>query len=281
MELWFPPADSHEFEQAIPPNEHAVHYESTYFVTTSRGWLKGLERLWLTNDAGLTWSPVRGDISFPIGFYGRKGSAAGRSPGGLTNCYRQLRRNVDRVWLPSAVSSGLPTRSPFFLDARTGWITVATYDEFHRPAEEGIAKTEDGGCTWKTLWWDPTPEERLLTAQFVDKSFGWVGGIRGRLLETRDSGLHWQGILLPGPEFYLEDFYLLDRKRGWVLGNFQSTFYYTLDAGEHWQIVGKSDLVEDQGAAHGIPAAWGAGLLENACCPSLLSQIELLCFFSQ
>lgn len=253
----FPRPGSHLFEDTIPANG-----QQALFVTENRGWLSGLERVWATDDAGLTWSPVfDGRIGMP-GFYRSHGWVAVSDGRSVRN---YVSEDLGKTWAHCGSEWKLPEDAPFssisLVDEHTGWITIASYDGQTRPVDQGVAKTEDGGCTWKLLWWDPVPQPRLFGIQFIDKAFGWVGEDRGNLLETRDGGLRWRAILLPGPGFYLQSFHLVDRKKAWVLGNYYRSLYFTLDGGAHWQAVSESDLRENRGAAREIPASWGEGLL--------------------
>jgi len=245
----------------IPPvsDQFDPHFVTSHFVTSRRGWLNGTRYIWQTNDGGSTWSPLFAGHFHMIGFSGNSGYMA---VGDDESARNYITRNGGETW--SACGSWqlrqvAPLASVSFVSDRKGWITVARYDERRRPIDQGVAKTEDGGCTWTTLWWNPGPGERLGPIRFVDETFGWLGIDRGRLLVTRDGGEHWQTIQLPGPEFYLEDTYLIDRQRGWISGSPRPGLYYTIDSGRHWRLVSESDVRTRRGAAQNIPPLWGTG----------------------
>jgi photosystem II stability/assembly factor-like uncharacterized protein len=132
-------------------------------------------------------------------------------------------------------------------------------DERRRPLQNGVARTTDGGCSWRILWWSPT-SERLGNIAFIDSTFGWMTSGQ-RLLESRTGGTRWQTVKPPRSDFYIESAYLVDRSRGWVIGSPAPGLYYTNDGGTHWSAVSDSDLRENRGVAREIPTGWGEGLL--------------------
>jgi photosystem II stability/assembly factor-like uncharacterized protein len=256
----FPPADTHEFERNIPPN-----FQKAAFVNSRRGWLSVLGRVWVTNDAGTTWSPLFDGTIRGFDFSGNTGWMA-------IDKYHSVDRSIETyvtrdqgaTWSKCGSSWKIPGVAPFSLtliDEHTGWGNIAKFDARGRAEGDGVARTDDGGCTWEILWWDPMQGDQLFGIQFVDKSTGWMGASRGRLLETHDGGLNWRTVPLPRTDFYLEGVHLMDRKKGWVLGNPMPNIYFTLNGGVSWKAITESDLRENRGATRDIPSSWGEGLL--------------------
>jgi photosystem II stability/assembly factor-like uncharacterized protein len=253
----FPPEDSHQFEH-IPPGD-----QTAIFANGDRGWLSGLGRIWATNDAGITWSSLFSGVG--VGTLGFSGTHGWIAVGDDRSTRNYITQDLGATWTQCGMDWDLLRMGPFsrvsFVDDRNGWISVAKFDSLRRPLATGVARTEDGGCIWKILWWDPVRWEKLFEIHFVDRSFGWMGADREKLLETRDGGLHWKSIRLPRSDFYLEGLHLIDRQRGWVLGSPPPGLYYTADGGTHWHVVSDSDLRQNLGGSRQIPPSWGDGLL--------------------
>jgi photosystem II stability/assembly factor-like uncharacterized protein len=237
---------------------------NTFFVTAKRGWLTGTRSVWMTDDGGLTWrSQVPGHIH-TMAFVGDSGWLAAGDGHSVQN-YRT--EDLGQTWNQCGSSWELsrvaPWSSASFLDARNGWITVGSYNDRELPYLGGVARTMDGGCTWKILWRDSDdPGENMGDIRFVDNSFGWLFTYYGRLLETRDGGTHWSPVALPEPDF-LQSAYLVSRSRGWIIEgtNEGPVLHYTTDAGAHWHSVSNEDIRANRGMAREIPVAWGQALL--------------------
>jgi hypothetical protein len=60
--------------------------------------------------------------------------------------------DLGRTWRPCRVawekSSVGPTGGVWLTGGGKGWAAVARFGEREFPAMEGVAATEDGGCTW-------------------------------------------------------------------------------------------------------------------------------------
>ena len=78
-----------------------------------------------------------------------------------------------------------------FVDARTGFATVQTYD----PAREQqvVVKTTDGGETWRELPLVVNAKARQFGIGFASERVGWVGTAAGGF-ETRDGGASWAPV---------------------------------------------------------------------------------------
>jgi len=78
-----------------------------------------------------------------------------------------------------------------FPTSTTGYVTVLSYDPNPASVRRYVAKTVDGGETWREL---PVVDDKRLIeygVAFIDARHGWVGGDPGGY-ETRDGGAIWR-----------------------------------------------------------------------------------------
>lgn len=80
-----------------------------------------------------------------------------------------------------------------FVDGRTGYATVQTYDPTRD--QQVIVKTIDGGDSWTELPLVRNAKARQFGVGFATSKVGWVGTAAGGF-ETRDGGLSWAPISL-------------------------------------------------------------------------------------
>jgi len=239
--------------------------QTTFFLTATRGWLTGFGSVWMTEDGGRTWSSqVPGHIH-AITFINERGWMAAGDGQSVRN---YVTENGGQNWVPCGApwrpSELAPGSGASFLGPQKGWITVAKSDRLERPFAGGVAKTTDGGCTWKVVWRQaPGHWENLTGIQFVDDNFGWLTATYGRLLLTDDGGLHWKAVSMPAEWLNLEGSYLIDRTHGWIIGSAPRglALYYTSDGGRYWTPVSQADFLARQGLAREIPPLWGAAFL--------------------
>jgi photosystem II stability/assembly factor-like uncharacterized protein len=77
-----------------------------------------------------------------------------------------------------------------FPTEKTGYVTVQNYDPDEAVIKRVVAKTEDGGATWKELALVDDHKEQEFGVGFLDDKTGWVGGYRTGFF-TRDGGATW------------------------------------------------------------------------------------------
>jgi M6 family metalloprotease-like protein len=101
---------------------------------------------------------------------------------------------------------------------------------------------------WSTIWsfktmnplvassWicqNPLPTGNTLwTVCFVNKNYGWVGGI-GTICNTINGGKSWQTLISPTEKF-INDIYFLNENNGWIACT--ERIYKTTDGGISWTI---------------------------------------------
>lgn len=153
-------------------------------------------------DGGATWksrdlSAVTGailDIKFldaNIGFI------AGCSDADLAKSHARVLRTGDggRTW-KTVYESARPSELIWklsFPTARVGYATVQNYDEDPAVDQRWVAKTQDGGQTWREL---PILKEKAyqeFAVGFLDERRGWIGGSTGGV-ETLDGGRTWRRV---------------------------------------------------------------------------------------
>lgn len=213
--------------------------------------------IYLSTDAGETWTEIAGGITTGILDLERTGSTTvvGVSPGG------DIWRSTDGGFSWSWVLDGLG-------DLPTSW-SVSFHDSLHGlvVGQGGlIFSSTDGGVTWAMLnngmgvqiydlqmysnnfgiaacnngyvlrttnggnHWDVQKlevtgqifgrDESLRGVSIVDTGFAVVAGPGGTVFRTMNGGITWQSIgypLLPN-DFWIEDVKFVDRTTGWLVG---------------------------------------------------------------
>ncbi|WP_267225514.1 WD40/YVTN/BNR-like repeat-containing protein [Dyella silvae] len=80
-----------------------------------------------------------------------------------------------------------------FATRRVGYATIQSYDTDVKSTQRYVAKTTDGGATWKEL---PLVDDKEVTefgVGFANADLGWVGTTKGGF-ETKDGGKHWEPV---------------------------------------------------------------------------------------
>jgi photosystem II stability/assembly factor-like uncharacterized protein len=164
----------------------------------------------------------------------------------------------------------------------------------------GLAKTSDGGATWRRI---PIPASHLTALRFIDERVGWVGGFadrdvpqiacqqaapagaqpcKGVVLRTEDGGNTWQTVLaIPTNGIMgepIEQIQAVDTQHAWVLSLDQSPcldpclsyLQRTTDSGRTWTAVlhGQITAIRFASASRG----WAA--LANTPSPGVTEVLE-------
>lgn len=93
----------------------------------------------------------------------------------------ESRRPAELIW-----KGAFPTR-------QVGYATIQSYDAGAGPTQRWVAKTADGGKTWKELPFVDDKEVTEYGVGFANADLGWIGTTKGGF-ETRDGGKHWEHV---------------------------------------------------------------------------------------
>ncbi len=206
-----------------------------YFRNDKNGYLVAGRKMFITADAGKTWTETRlyqaGDFKdltpefLSIRFADKK---QGLAVGSLFNKNDEV---VDSLVMRTGDGGEtwtrivVPTRVELFhLDfngSSHGWIAGAS---------GVILATTDGGLTWTKQNTGAT--RYLFNVDFRDDFFGFAVGGGGTILRTEDGGRNWEKIGTNFAEtFKRVDF--ADDKNGWIVGH-RGTILRSSDKGRTW-----------------------------------------------
>ncbi|MCW2674863.1 MAG: hypothetical protein JWP14_3452 [Frankiales bacterium] len=92
------------------------------------------------------------------------------------------------------VPSGFRPQSATFVSSRTGWVLGASPCPSGTGSCDVIARTRDGGATWRAIPAPKTTPDHLAQIRFADQANGFVTG--DNLWATHDGGATWK--VVPG-----------------------------------------------------------------------------------
>lgn len=169
------------------------------FLSETQGvYLDGFSEIHLTGDGGRTWKKV-------------------------FDCRTKLEvEGLTRDLQCSLKSLHFPTPA----------VGYAVGDAGGAPSHLFVAKTEDGGATWKLLTADilgARPFLRPIQAFFTSDAVGYVTADDSKLLQTTDGGQTWNGLVSTRAT-YLR---FADPGVGWSIYSYKS-YSYTTDGGRRW-----------------------------------------------
>lgn len=138
-----------------------------------------------------------------------------------------LRDDAKSGWRQVIVPSRVLLTAVHFLNARSGWAVGH---------DATILKTQDGGESWQSVYFDPQEDRPLLDIWFADEKHGYAIGAYGLFMESRDGGDSWQ----IRPSFYGEDDFHLNALRPAGDGSLfiaaeAGNIYRSTDMGKSWQ----------------------------------------------
>jgi photosystem II stability/assembly factor-like uncharacterized protein len=87
------------------------------------------------------------------------------------------------------------TRKSSFPTRKVGYVTVQNYNPDKNVTERVVAKTTDGGKTWKEIPLANDFNLREFGIGFISEKRGWIGGSTGGY-ETTDGGKTWKPIVM-------------------------------------------------------------------------------------
>jgi hypothetical protein len=117
------------------------------------------------------------------------------------------------------------------------------------PYEAGLAKTTDGGKTWKQQFWDTDFYFNAISCPSATTCFAVGEALKDsprpgvRIWRTQDGGNNWKEVMYnANPDYSLIAMDMINEKEGWAGGGelnpvqFYAHFWHTLDGGDTWQL---------------------------------------------
>lgn len=210
---------------------------AVFFADNKRGWIAGDDGfVSYTEDGGHSWSQQQTSIKDAVNdIYFR-----GKDEGYLLAGERILTtRDGGASWteamrfLSRDFGGGVPELySIRFTGKKRGWV-VGSVSRRDQVIDSLLARTEDGGATWRRER-APTRNE-LIHLDFVNDDNGWIVGASGTILHTGDGGASWtQQRSGTTSTLYHIDF--RNNRTGWAVGE-RGTVLRTIDGGATWVSV--------------------------------------------
>lgn len=154
----------------------------------------------VSDDFGQTWQNIsiadHTAMAFDVHFFDRNhGVVAGASSADVTKANARIITTKDggRTW-QTAYQSERPYELSWkisFPTRQVGYVTVQSYNPDPSASQRVVAKTTDGGLTWKEVQFADDPAVRAFGVGFVDASRGWIGAVPHGF-QTTDGGASWQ-----------------------------------------------------------------------------------------
>ncbi len=198
--------------------------------------------IWRTTDGGISWQQVstsRVSILTDLAVTGKQSVLA------VGNYLMNHTTNggalwtIDKLQRDTVVQEGQFYRAVSAVNERTAF-AAGWYSR--------VARTDDGGVTWKPLSFsEPTRNDSLLGIHFVDSLNGWTVGIRhgynttptrNRIYRTTNGGRSWvlqtpSRGLTDAPDVVLNDVFFINQTTGWVVGS-EGAIFVTRNGGTTW-----------------------------------------------
>jgi photosystem II stability/assembly factor-like uncharacterized protein len=247
-------------------------YVMPSFITPTQGWLTAIRGTWQTDDGGSSWRQLFSEYTGNPHFSDEQHGWIAI----YTEKYQQsyLTKDGGLTWQPCGAKRRLNQQTPnqvFFLTRQQGW-AITSFTDDKRAATYGVARTTDGGCSWKQLWTE-TQDQRYCSIYFLNEREGWLAGCysTGALAQSKDGGSTWRKVHTPIEPWRASpiDVFFSSSAEGWVItraiaDGVEDGMYKTTDGGRTWIHLSNSELLkglEQSPAANQVPAAWKAGRL--------------------
>ncbi len=152
-----------------------------------------------SDDLGATWQQVdiaqHAAMAFDVHFFNRReGFIAASTNTDVTQSHALILRTEDggKQW-SKVYESSRPfelTWKIAFPSRDVGYVTIQSYNPDPKVAERFVAKTTDGGSTWKEVPLVTNAAVREFGIAFLNESVGWVGAMPHGFF-TADGGANW------------------------------------------------------------------------------------------
>jgi photosystem II stability/assembly factor-like uncharacterized protein len=147
-------------------------------------------KTWTTKDLSAVTAAIL-DVKF---FDDKTGFIMGASAAGIETSSARILKTIDggQTW-QTVYESKRPyeiTWKASFPTRDVGYVTVQSYNPEKSVAQRVVAKTTDGGETWRELPLVNDFDEREFGVAFASAQVGWVGTLKGGY-QTTDGGATW------------------------------------------------------------------------------------------
>jgi|WetSurMetagenome_2_1015567.scaffolds.fasta_scaffold05152_6 photosystem II stability/assembly factor-like uncharacterized protein len=207
------------------------------FVNSKTGWAGGFQGIPIsyviikTTDAGLSWTDQSGNFS-PYGnrvlslFFTDANTGYVAGADGL---FKTTNGGNNYLILPPM---GMACIDCFFINAITGWVSVAT-------GVSEIYKTTNGGTNWASNLYSSFPSPRYTYVRFANSNTGWC--VNDSIFKTNNGGINWTRQVLPVIPFHnFYGVYTLSPDTAWIVGT-SGIILFTSNGGTNWVIKNLND----------------------------------------
>ncbi len=211
------------------------YWNDVYFLDSLTGFIAGKNgKLYKTTDGGLTYTPKTSGVTDILKNIYFKDSLNGFVGGEVLNEVILTNDGGDNWYFaPHLPILAAVFRDYYFLNDSLGWaIGIELKGGGQFPTAFGlILKTVDGGYTWETNYQNSISSS-FDNVIFFNDSIGFVMGMTGEAVETRNTGNTWQ---LSSVAYLMQSICKADSLTGYMVGQYGS-IYKTENAGLNWSL---------------------------------------------
>ncbi len=129
----------------------------------------------------------------------------------------------------------------YFVDRQVGWLVGLDEDLGHNRT---VYKTANGGDSWTQAF---PLGARVISVDFADSQYGWLGTIGRSFLRTIDGGTNWIAGTLPNADNSpsVTEIEFVDRLNGWAVG-WDGYVAHSTNGGVSWtlqNLAGTQDVI--------------------------------------
>ena len=199
-------------------NQTAMY--SNCFINSQTGWIIGWDKIYKTNNGGVSWTQQTTDITdgfSDIQFYDQ-------NIGWIVGKNGVILKTTDSGDNWESISSGVSEELCFisFINSKIGWLSGGNGT---------ILKTITGGNTWTIQ--ESGNSNKLNSLFFIDDMLGWSVGNNGIILNTMDGGVNWSSQQTETME-NINSIYFINSRVGWAAGS-NGTILRTINRGASWE----------------------------------------------